>query len=60
MSRAERLKTKNTFTIKAKVKIPKKVLLVDDIYTTGNTIQQAIAILKSAGVQEIKSFSLCR
>ncbi|QPS71586.1 ComF family protein [Lactococcus garvieae] len=60
LSRAERLKNKNTFTIKAKVKIPKKVLLVDDIYTTGNTIQQAIAILKSAGVQEIKSFSLCR
>lgn len=60
LSRNKRLQNKNTFTLKAKVKLPKKVLLVDDVYTTGRTLQHAIAVLKEAGVQDVKSFSLCR
>ena len=59
-TRNERLKNKNTFTLKAKVKVPDKILLVDDVYTTGRTLQHAIAVLKQGGAQEIKTFSLCR
>lgn len=59
-TRNERLKNKNTFTLKAKVKVPDKILLVDDVYTTGRTLQHAIAVLQQGGAQEIKTFSLCR
>lgn len=59
-TRNERLKNKNTFTLKAKVKVPDKILLVDDVYTTGRTLQHAIAVLKQGGALEIKTFSLCR
>lgn len=59
-TRNERLKNKNTFTLKAKVKVPDKILLMDDVYTTGRTLQHAIAVLKQGGAQEIKTFSLCR
>lgn len=59
-TRNERLKNKNTFTLKARVKVPDKILLVDDVYTTGRTLQHAIAVLKQGGAQEIKTFSLCR
>lgn len=60
LSRNERLKNKNTFALKAKANVPEKILLIDDIYTTGSTLQQASKILKQAGAKEIKSFSLCR
>ncbi|WP_346349575.1 ComF family protein [Lactococcus formosensis] len=59
-TRNERLKNENTFTLKARVKVPDKILLVDDVYTTGRTLQHAIAVLKQGGAQEIKTFSLCR
>ena len=48
------------FILKAKVKVPDKILLVDDVYTTGRTLQHAISVLKQGGAQEIKTFSLCR
>ena len=37
-----------------------KIILVDDIYTTGATIERAKEILNGKGVKEIKSFSLAR
>ncbi|HBC90402.1 MAG TPA: ComF family protein, partial [Lactococcus sp.] len=43
-----------------KVKVPNKVLLIDDVYTTGRTLQHAITVLKEAGAQDVRSFSLCR
>lgn len=45
-SRAQRLKMKGQIQIKEGIKIPKKVLLVDDVYTTGSTLQGAIDALK--------------
>jgi ComF family protein len=60
LNREERLAGKNTFKLVEGVIIPQKVLLIDDIYTTGATLQRAVKILKDAGAQEIKSFSLCR
>lgn len=49
--RAENLK--NAFGV-SKEWIPKKnVLLVDDIYTTGNTIHNAAKVLKKAGAENV-------
>ena len=39
-SRSERLTTELPFFIKSGVSIPKKILLIDDIYTTGTTINR--------------------
>ena len=40
--------------------IPKKVLLVDDVYTTGTTIHLAAKALKEMGVEEVESLTLFR
>jgi ComF family protein len=60
LNREERLSSKNTFAMAEGVKIPEKVLLIDDIYTTGATLQHGVEVLRNAGIHEIKSFSLCR
>lgn len=59
-SREERLKIKNEFYVKEDVELPSRILIVDDIYTTGATIQNARRCLFEKGVKEIKSFSLAR
>lgn len=38
----------------------KDVLLVDDVYTTGSTLQQAAAVLKGAGASSVIGFSIAR
>lgn len=60
LDRHARLASKNTFSIKPEVHLPPKILLIDDIYTTGRTLQHAVETLKTAGVTEISTFSLCR
>ncbi|MCL2113468.1 MAG: ComF family protein [Streptococcaceae bacterium] len=60
LDRKDRLNSKNAFSIIKNTILPQKVLLVDDIYTTGATLQHATHLLKDSGVREIKTFSLCR
>ena len=60
LNRKERLESPNPFRLKKGLKVPTKVILIDDIYTTGTTLYHASQILKEAGVHEIRSFSLCR
>ncbi len=59
-NRAERLlNVKDTFQINNPEKIKnKKIILIDDVMTTGSTLTEAKKILKEAGAQEIIAFTL--
>lgn len=57
-TRSERISTKNPF--KALLPINKRVVLVDDIYTTGTTVRHAANTLLEAGAKEVSSFTLIR
>lgn len=60
-TKEERLATKQPFILDAPAKvINKKVLLVDDVYTTGRTLYHAASLFKQAGCKEIGSVSLAR
>lgn len=43
----------NAFAVSRTWKPPKSVLLLDDIYTTGSTVNKAAKMLKKAGVQKV-------
>ena len=49
----------NAFKVAQNIVKYKKVLIVDDIYTTGATLDACATILKSAGVAEGYGLSLC-
>jgi len=59
-SRLERLTTEIPFFIKDGISLPKKILLIDDIYTTGATVNRVKRLLEEAGALEVKTFSLVR
>lgn len=49
---------KGAFILKKNLEIPSKILLVDDVITTGATIEEATKILKKAGVKEVIALAL--
>lgn len=60
-TKAERLTTEQPFILKFPEKvINKRVLLVDDVYTTGRTLYHAAVLFKQAGCKEVGSVSLAR
>lgn len=59
-SREERLETEQIFYLLDEKNLPEKILLIDDIYTTGATIQLAKEILMKKGAKTVKSFSIAR
>lgn len=59
--RQERLVRENTFHIVSPEKVKaKKILLVDDIYTTGTTLRMAAKLLRDAGATSISALTLIR
>ncbi|WP_238385967.1 ComF family protein, partial [Streptococcus sp. S784/96/1] len=59
-SRLERLQSQNPFELRIDKVLPDKILLIDDIYTTGMTLQLAAQLFYEKEVKEIKTFSLAR
>ena len=57
IQRAENIK--KAFTITSNIIEYKRVLLVDDIYTTGATVDACAKVLKAAGVEKVYCISLC-
>lgn len=51
--RSRKQNVKGAFEIKEKASVPKKVILIDDIVTTGATVEEATRVLKRAGVKEV-------
>lgn len=60
-SREERIHLSNIFKLASEEEIVgKKVLLVDDIYTTGSTLMHAGKLLKQHGALSVSSFTVAR
>jgi len=60
LPREERLtNVKDIFQVKPG-HLPKSILLIDDVWTTGSTMREAIKVLKEKGVREIWGLSLAR
>lgn len=50
---------KNAFSVRKGKISYQKIILVDDIYTTGSTVEEAARILKENGVQTVYFLSIC-
>ncbi|MDQ0244762.1 competence protein ComFC [Bacillus fengqiuensis] len=60
-TKKERLETEQVFFLKGDVDLHgKRVLLIDDIYTTGTTLRHAAKVLKEAGAKVVSSLTLAR
>ena len=59
-NRSERLATEIPFFIKTEAPLPKKILVIDDIYTTGATVNRVKRLFEEAGALDVKTFSLVR
>jgi competence protein ComFC len=60
-SRRERLRTENVFQLSGKTSLQdKRIVLIDDIYTTGTTLRHAAKVLLKAGAASVSSFTLAR
>jgi len=60
-SRSERIHLPQVFQVHPDVNVMgKKVVLIDDIYTTGSTLRHAAKLLKEAGASSMQSLTLAR
>ncbi|HBY91284.1 MAG TPA: ComF family protein [Streptococcus sp.] len=59
-TRDERLSQDNAFCLKKGINVPDKIIIVDDIYTTGSTLYQMVQLLEGIGIKEVLTFSLAR
>jgi len=60
-ARARATNLKGAFEVRKNAGIKGKiVLLVDDVYTTGSTIRECSAVLKKAGVEEVRAITVAQ
>jgi len=60
-TRTERFHLPQVFQVDQRLNLQgKKVLLIDDIYTTGSTLRHAAKLLKAAGAERIQSLTIAR
>lgn len=60
-SRSERIHIPQVFKVSLQEDLTnKKILLIDDIYTTGSTLRHAAKLLKECGAERIQSLTLAR
>lgn len=60
-SRQARIQAKDIFKCSFTTDITgKKIVLIDDIYTTGSTLRHAAKVLKLAGAKSVSAFTLAR
>ena len=59
-TREERLNQDNAFCLKKGIDVPDKIIIVDDIYTTGSTLYHMVQLLEAIGIKEVLTFSLAR
>ncbi|MDZ5471942.1 ComF family protein [Bacillus sp. 31A1R] len=60
-SRQDRIHLPQVFQVKRDLDLTnKKILLVDDIYTTGSTLRHAAKVLKQSGAISISSLTIAR
>ncbi len=62
LSREERLSNvKNAFCVEHSRRLKgKRVLLVDDVFTTGSTLSECAGVLKTSGAQEVSAVTVSR
>ena len=59
-TREERMKLQQPFVLIEEIRLPTKILLFDDIYTTGKTIRLAPQLLQDKGIENVKLFTVFR
>ncbi|MDA3873543.1 MAG: ComF family protein [Kiritimatiellae bacterium] len=57
---ARRKNVRSAFSVPKAVDVPCRVLLIDDVMTTGATLSECSKVLKRAGVQEVYTLTLAR
>lgn len=61
LTREERLRNQEgAYRLKEREDLPKRVLLLDDVYTTGATLEECAKVLKDAGVEWVGAVVLGR
>lgn len=47
------------FAAKKGVRLPKRVVIVDDIYTTGSTVNALAKVLRQCGAEKVYFLTVC-
>ncbi|QOS40345.1 ComF family protein [Treponema rectale] len=59
LDRAARIKQmEGSYVLRNSCRIPERVVLIDDVFTTGSTAESCCALLKKAGVRNVKVLTL--